>query len=216
MKKEKKSYALKATALLNIFRCYTELLRLYHTHNALQKHHALTAHKIQDFLRNTYQEIIEDYLRRCDNMESSMVNIILDAIGEYAFSEHWFIEGMEKLYRLKKQFKILPRKSEFNFTESYSQVCKMEKKFKKYSTRDVFGWDAGDDEEETKKTKSKKRGLYYKTFLKNMAIAHIHYCYGLLRDDLHKHILEDIPPMKLDEFNKLIKNINQKILPDKT
>lgn len=148
-------------------------------------------------------------------MDSTMVNIILDAIGEYAFSEPWFIEGMEKLYRLKKQFKILPRKSEFNFTELYNQVCTMEKKFKKYSTRDVFSWDACDDEEKAKKIKSKRKALYYR-FPEEMAVLHMHYCYGLLKENLHIHILEDCPPMRLDELDKLIKKINQKILPDKT
>jgi hypothetical protein len=155
----------------------------------------MRAKKIKNFIEIIYKIMVEEFKDVCKKGESKGVNIIINAIGEVAFKEKWFCDGLKNLFSKKKELKIPKLKIEHNYQKMHEDMRRFEKKLS-----------AGKTQNEALsffKYPSKIKTQYFRDFPKKLHICCFHYCYGLLHDELHEQILsEDIPQWDIDLLNK--------------
>lgn len=203
-KKKTKSYVAYATKSLAVVHCYAELLRMYyHDQKELTGYHVKVGHKIENTLKQKYNEISTNYLKTCETGShkdaKAAVRRVLEAIGPKAFNEQWFIEGLKSLYMRKIRFQFPIFKNEVDFGPLFEFACKAEKRFRNNPVWNAFNQDAT------------KQSDYYREFPKAMDICFLHYLYGVLNEAAHKATLEDIPKMDAAYLDSVIREIDKNL-----
>lgn len=189
-----------------VIRCYAELLRLrYDNPSELTEARAQIAKQIQELLEQVWEDyIVAGFLRGCENRKTDDISNILKAIGPIAFDEPWFIDGMKALHSCGKRFVVPSISSKFDISDLLNESRKLEKKLKRYPQVEALSFF---DEPNLTKTR------YYREFPRKQKIMLIHFIYGLLNEEFHKQVLNEITPYgspaELNKYLDAVKNVKR-------
>ena len=156
---------------------------------------------LEEYFNSTADNIIQDFQNRCDQGKNEMVPIVVEALGEYAFDQTWFIDGLKVLHQKRVEAQIPGAKPErwVDYTSEFEWGRKLEAKAKKEPIRNIIKLNPKDSK-------------YYKEKPKSDAI-YIHYAFGCSRPELRLQVIEAVEQTKGSEFLAKIRKIFNNLLP---